>query len=92
MRFNDPPPRSGGGEKFLQLAVAALQFVLIGMLLYLRFGPYRRVEAAMAARGAEVPGWLSWGFTLGVAALVVFLGIRGLIAVRRFLRIRRPGP
>jgi hypothetical protein len=66
--------------------VAALHFVLVGMLLYLRFVSLDRVFQRFAEREVVVPSWLSVGLTLGILGMAAFLAVRGFLAARRALR------
>jgi hypothetical protein len=81
-RSSSRPPSSS--ERWIHLAMAVLQLVLVGMLLYLRFGPFARFLASLEARGTEVPAWLPLLFSGGVAVLSFFLGVRAVLSLRRF--------
>ena len=77
------PDRS---QRVLQILVAALHFVLVGMLIYLRFVSLDRVFARFAEREVVIPAWLSLGLTLGILGMAGFLAVRGVLAFRRALR------
>ena len=65
--------------------MAGMYFLVLGMLLYFRLGPFRRVMARLEADGVEVPLWFSLVFTAGVALVGLFLLWRGLVSLRRAL-------
>lgn len=79
----DPSP-----SRSLSAVMAALHFVLVGMLLYFRLGPMARVFDRFGESETPLPGWFILGLTLGTLVVAAFLSWRGF----RFLRSALKSP
>jgi len=66
--------------------MAALYAFVLGLLLYFRFVPYRRVMNRLAEEGVEMPAWFSSVFSVGLLVVAAFLLYRGIISLRKALR------
>jgi len=84
VQFRDP--NRDGSARLLLTAMAALHFLIAGMLLYLRWGPIERAFETFIQQGLEIPAWLSQGMTLGTVFMALFLTGRGLLSLRKAWR------
>ena len=88
--FRSPDAAPSRAERYLQLVVALLHFVLAGMLVYFRLGPAARVLEQLRGR-MDVPEWLPLGMSVGTLAVAGFVAFRGLGSLRRFRAMSSPG-
>lgn len=79
------PPGGTGQRAYRVLSgvMAGLYFVVVGMLLYFRLGPFQRVLDRFEAEGSEIPAWFPLVFNLGAGLIGLFLGFRGVLALRK---------
>jgi hypothetical protein len=71
--------------RWMYAFLAVLYAFVLGVLLYFRFGPYRRVMERLAEDGVAMPGWFSALFSFGILAVGLFLVWRGVGAARKAL-------
>ena len=82
------PVQSRQSLRWINGIMAAMYFLVLGMLVYFRLGPFRRVMIRMQNDGVEVLPWFPVVFTLGIGVVGVFLAWRGAMALKRALRGR----
>ena len=66
--------------------LAALYFVVAGMLVYFRLGPFERLISRFEVSETPLPAWFVPVFTGGIAVVGLFLILRGLGYLRKFLQ------
>ena len=71
--------------RWIHGVMAGMYFLVLGMLLYFRLGPFRRVMARLETDGVDAPIWFSFVFTAGVGLVGLFLLWRALASLRRAL-------
>jgi hypothetical protein len=76
----------------LDAVLALLHLILVGMVIYLRLGPFERVLTRLTERGAEIPAWLPLTFNAGVILVTAFLLWRGGRLARKALLEFRKRP
>ena len=72
--------------RWINGGLAAVYFVVCGMLLYFRLGPFQQVVDRFKAQDTELPPWFDLVFTAGTALVVLLLLWRGLATLRQALK------
>ena len=86
MTVKHPIRTPAGNLRWMHAFLAAMYGLVLGLLLYFRFGPYRRVMNRLAEDGVEMPTWFSSLFSGGILLVSLFLLWRGGGALRRALQ------
>jgi hypothetical protein len=73
----------GPAARVSNAVLALLYFLLAGMVLYFRFGPFARVIDRFRGEGAQVPSLYVWGGTAVLGGVALFLVWRGWRFLRR---------
>ena len=84
MKFRRSEPNTGS-IRLVNGAMAVLYFLICGMLIYFRFGPFHRVLANFEENGVAFPAWFNLVFTGGIVMVGLFLAFRGMVALKSFL-------
>jgi hypothetical protein len=77
------PGSTGPAARASNAVLALLYFLLAGMVLYFRFGPFARVIDRFRGEGARIPSAYVWGGTVVLGGVALFLVWRGWRYLRR---------
>ena len=84
MKFRQSEP-STGSIRMVNGVLAVLYFMICGMLIYFRLGPFQRVLLNFEDKGVVLPEWFNLAFTGGIVLVGLFLVFRGMVALKSFL-------
>lgn len=85
MRIEKPGPNPRS-VRLVHGAIAALYFVVAGMLVYFRLGPFERLIRRFETAETPLPAWFVPVFSGGIALVGLFLIFRGVTFLRKSLQ------